>query len=149
MDIDYPVKRLNIEYFNFLVSCGSMTMIVDEESHERFKTYTLKTSIFNITMDDIHYFLDHPERRQVLLENYHKMAVRTFIKDSFEIVKTFSNEKKIFSLFAAQPWYEFARIIRNCLAHDHILHFRPRDKRVLPVRFRDHFGNGWNPFEIN
>ena len=64
MDIDSAVRRLNIEYFNFLVSCGACVTITHEEIHEVFKTYKLTTSMFEIPMDDLFYFLEDPEKRQ-------------------------------------------------------------------------------------
>ena len=33
----------------------------------------------------------------------------------------------------AAPWYQFLRIIRNCLSHDMKLHFRSYDLKQLPV----------------
>ncbi len=35
------------------------------------------------------------------------------------------------------PWYQFARIIRNCLSHNFIFVFNNYDKGLLPITWKN------------
>ena len=36
----------------------------------------------------------------------------------------------------AEPWYQFCRLVRNCIAHNFIFEFRQHDVSILPARWR-------------
>lgn len=61
------------------------------------------------------------------------MAVRTFIKEIFEVVRAYCRETGNTKKLTEQSWYQFARLIRNCLAHDHVFHFSDYDIGLLPI----------------
>lgn len=66
-----------------------------------------------------------------------KMLLRNFTLDSFEAVKGYCEETGQFAQLRSQPWYEFTRMMRNSLTHAQRWHFRDKDRRRVPVRWRD------------
>lgn len=114
-----------------------MVILANEEAHELFKKGEIKTSIYEIKMEGIGDLLDDPKTRQPLIENFGKMAVRTFIKEIFEVVRAYCRETGNTKKLTEQSWYQFARLIRNCLAHDHVFHFSDYDIGLLPISYRD------------
>lgn len=61
------------------------------------------------------------------------MLLRALLKESFELVRDYSERTKQDALFRSQPWYQFARMIRNCISHNFHFHFTPHDLRHLPA----------------
>ncbi len=61
---------------------------------------------------------------------------RNLVKESFEVVEGYACFMKIESIAQKQPWYHFARLVRNVVTHD--LHFRfgRFDRTILPVNWR-------------
>ena len=77
------------------------------------------------------------EKTKKLLNEHMKSILRSFIKDIFEIVKFYANETNQFDELKNANWFEFTRVIRNCLAHDFRIRFKEREKKILPVKWRD------------
>lgn len=66
-----------------------------------------------------------------------KMLLRNLTLDSFEAAKKYCHETGQFDQLHAQPWYQFARMMRNSLTHTQRWHFNRYDRRRLPVTWRD------------
>jgi hypothetical protein len=45
-------------------------------------------------------------------------SMRAYQHEVFEHIKAYANRTKQFELFRQQPWYQFARIVRNSFGHD-------------------------------
>lgn len=58
---------------------------------------------------------------------------RTALTDMFEMTRAYCRETNQEAILTKQPWYQFWRIIRNCLSHDFKFQFRENDKKYLPV----------------
>lgn len=61
---------------------------------------------------------------------------RAALKELFEITKHYCDTTGQMDLLMAQPWYQFWRIVRNCLSHDFRFRFRDHDRKMLPVSWR-------------
>ena len=62
------------------------------------------------------------------------MLLRNITNDSFEVIKEYCKDSSQLSKMHAQPWYDFARLVRNALTHNqHWLLNRDSDKRKLPL----------------
>ena len=58
---------------------------------------------------------------------------RNCMKELFEQVKLYGSETNQAQFVGAAPWYQFLRIVRNCLSHDMKLQFRSYGLKQLPV----------------
>ena len=58
---------------------------------------------------------------------------RNCMKELFEQVKLYGSETNQAQFIEAAPWYQFLRIVRNCLSHDMKRQFRSYDLKQLPV----------------
>ncbi|CUS32717.1 hypothetical protein COMA1_10777 [Candidatus Nitrospira nitrosa] len=67
-----------------------------------------------------------------LYDTVHRAAV----KELFEVTKNYCDSSGQNHLLAAQPWYQFWRVVRNCLSHDFRLRFTDYDRNRLPVSWR-------------
>ena len=61
---------------------------------------------------------------------------RAALKELFEITKDYCKTTSQESILTSQPWYQFWRMLRNCLSHDFKFTFSAYDKKKLPVTWR-------------
>lgn len=62
-----------------------------------------------------------------------KLHLRVFVVETFEKLKAHCNAIGQDGAFKSCDWYQFARMVRNALAHDQTWRFNKYDKSVLPV----------------
>ena len=60
-------------------------------------------------------------------------VLRNCLKETYELINLYGNETGQSTIVKAAPWYQFLRIVRNCLSHDMKLRFRKADIKHLPV----------------
>jgi hypothetical protein len=92
------------------------------KDHPEFSSFSYITYVFET--DEL---LKHATKE---LRN---AVLRNMLKESFELVKLYGDTTGQSALVMAAPWYQFLRIVRNCLSHELQLSFRPADLKVLPV----------------
>ncbi|MGB5100659.1 MAG: hypothetical protein WBN94_08700 [Methanothrix sp.] len=100
-----------------------------EESHARFGAYTVEFS-------QVKNLLVKPDDRDIAIKEFLNSQIRALIKESFELIKSYCDETKQDSKFKAEPWYQFARFIRNCLSHNFKFKFNKHDPKLLPVTWK-------------
>jgi hypothetical protein len=75
--------------------------------------------------------------KKLACSEFVKMGLRAFIKESFELIKNYTDLTNQSQKFQNQKWFHFARIIRNCLSHNFYFKFNTKDKKILPVSFKN------------
>jgi len=70
--------------------------------------------------------------KHAILE-FSKMLIRNVTIDSFEALYNYCKDNGIQSHLQSQPWYRFARLVRNCLTHTQKMHFADYQLKWLPV----------------
>lgn len=68
-----------------------------------------------------------------LSQELSKMLLRNFSADCFEAVKEYCEKSEQIKEMQSQPWYQFARIVRNSLTHTQYWKFTPYDLSLLPI----------------
>lgn len=66
-----------------------------------------------------------------------KMLLRNLTLDSYEALFRYSKDTNQLAKMRTQPWYSFARIVRNSLTHTQHWRFNSRDLSQLPVTWRN------------
>ena len=97
-----------------------------EESHAKFGTYTVE-------FKQVKKLLIKPADRDISIKEFINSQFRAFIKESFELIKNYCDESNQDHKFKAESWYQFARMIRNCLSHNFMFNFYGCEKKLLPV----------------
>jgi len=100
-----------------------------DESHAKFGTYTVE-------FKQVKNLLTKPTDLGIAVKEFLTSQIRALIKESFELIKNYCDQTNQISKFKAKPWYQFARMIRNCLSHNFKFEFRDYDKRLLPVSWK-------------
>jgi hypothetical protein len=90
---------------------------------------------YTVTFDQVAKLLKDKNDGKIVLAEFNKMLMRTTIKESFEHIKEYCQNTNQYPLFKKQPWYEFARIIRNFLSHNCRFIFNRFDQERLPIKW--------------
>ena len=78
---------------------------------------------------------DQKQRKDMLLR-YLPSLNKLLVTESFEAVKDFCIKNNKSENLKAEPWYEFARMIRKTLSHTVCFQFNKHDRKMLPVSWR-------------
>ena len=66
--------------------------------------------------------------------NANRFLTRNLLKEGFRITQSFCKAHGHSAQMISEPWYQFARMLVNCLSHDFRLQF-PQDEKQLPVSY--------------
>lgn len=73
---------------------------------------------------------------KIAFSELYDTVYRAALKELFEVTKHYCESTGQTSLLVAQPWYQFWRVLRNCLSHDFRFRFTEYDRKKLPVSWR-------------
>ena len=81
----------------------------------------------------IDYVFEDSDLLKLATGQFRNAVLRNCMKELFEQVKLYGRETNQRQVIEAAPWYQFLRIVRNCLSHDMKLRFRRYDLKQLPI----------------
>ena len=81
----------------------------------------------------IDYIFERNDLLKLATGQFRNAILRNCMKEIFEQVKLYGRETNQMQVVKAAPWFQFLRIVRNCLSHDMKLHFGSYDLKQLPV----------------
>jgi hypothetical protein len=85
------------------------------------------------TFDYITYVFGSDDLLRHATKEFRNSVQRNCLKETYELVKFYGDATGQSPIMEAAPWYQFLRIVRNCLSHDLQLRFSPYDLKQLPV----------------
>lgn len=80
--------------------------------------------------------LNDREVSQIAFGQLYETVHRAAFKELFEVTKNYCEQTTQRQKLQRQSWFQFWRIIRNCLSHDFKFHFNDYDLTKLPVRWK-------------
>lgn len=118
---------------NFILVLASTSLFSNEKSYPILNESSCKFGTYSINFKQITNMMRKKEDRGIACKEFINMGLRTLIKEPFELIKDYSGNTNQKQIFQSQKWYQFARIIRNCLSHNFKFQFNPYDKSLLPI----------------
>ena len=94
--------------------------------NELWKTASSKTAVFASHDGEVQVHLGPLTRRafeadysprEGFRKNYENSLLRTLLRESHELILWYCEESNQFSVYKAEPWFQFARILRNVISH--------------------------------
>lgn len=61
--------------------------------------------------------LTDPALRERFLRNYENTLLRALLRESHELILLYCEDTNQFSIYKDEPWFQFARIMRNVVSH--------------------------------
>jgi hypothetical protein len=122
---------------NYILGFAAISLFSNEESlpileksHAAFGKYTVQ-------FKQVKNLLSNPSDRDITIKEFLTSQIRALIKESFELIKDYCDDTNQSASFKAETWYQFARMIRNCLSHNFRFEFNKYDKTLLPISWKD------------
>lgn len=117
-----------------LVQAGIALMAAPDALERIEETFAeLKDHPEASTLLYIRYVFETDELLKHATQELRNSVLRNCLKETFELVKLYGDQINRTGSIKAAPWYQFLRIVRNCLSHDLRIRFRERDLKHLPV----------------
>ncbi len=61
--------------------------------------------------------LSRPSDRKILVEEFENVLKRALLSEGHEVILAYCEATNQFAMYKAEPWFQFARIIRNVTSH--------------------------------
>ena len=133
---DELLNGLNILLNNFLYGFVSPTLVPPEH----WKEVSGKSAVFGDVEVQLgplvrRAFEDDFTARDGFKRNYENSLLRTMMREAHELILLYCEETKQFPIYKAEPWFQFARVLRNVMSHKEggTLREWPRDLRKAGI----------------
>ncbi len=121
---------------NFILGLAAISLFGTQESYSILDKNSAHFGQYTVPFDQVSNLLRNEDDRSIAIKEFVKMLIRALIKESFELIKAYCEDTGQRTVFTSVSWYQFARMIRNCLSHNFKFEFRPNEKNLLPARWR-------------
>lgn len=121
---------------NYVLGLAALSLFASPDAYPILERNHAKFGGYSITFDQVANLLRRPADRDIAVKEFLNSQLRALIKETFELLKDYCDETNQIGIFKAEPWYQFARIIRNCLSHSFRFEFNSYDKSLLPVLWK-------------
>jgi len=121
---------------NYILGLAALSLFATPEAYPLLDKNHVSFGPYTLTFDQVATLLRKPADRDVAVKEFLNMLLRALIKESFELLKDYCDEIIQADQFKTESWYQFARMIRNCLSHSFRFEFNSYDKSLLPVTWK-------------
>jgi hypothetical protein len=120
---------------NFALAQMGIALMALPDAKERFvqAIEPLRDHSEAPSFDYITYVFESDDLLKHATTEFRNSVLRNCLKEAYELVKLYGDATGQSGIIKAAPWYQFLRIVRNCLSHDLQLHFTQHDLKQLPV----------------
>ncbi|WP_143171576.1 hypothetical protein [Rhizobacter sp. OV335] len=122
---------------NYVLGLAAMSLFAEPSSLDHLHKSQASFGSYTVKFDQVGSLLSSEATRQDAMKEFLTMLLRALLKESFEIVRDYAEKSKQDGVFRSQSWYQFARMIRNCISHDFHFRFTPHDMKKLPITWNN------------
>lgn len=135
-------KSINKEFTLTLLRCigdtytaghAALVLLNSEEAPVILRRHRVGVGEYEVDLKKVADQISDPQQRNDMLLWFLPSLNKLLVTEAFEAVKDFCTKNNVSRKLKAEPWYEFARMIRNALTHTFRFEFREYHKTVLPV----------------
>lgn len=135
---DELLKGLNIFLNNFLYGCVCPTLVPPE----LWRAVSLQTAVFGdveIKLGPLVKFARNADytAAEGFKRNYENSLLRAMMREAHELILLYCRETGQFQIYEAQPWFQFARVLRNVVSHAEGGTLRRWPKGITSVTWRE------------
>lgn len=134
---DDLISQLQNAKNNYILGLAAVSLFSNKKSLSILKESYASFGKYRVQFDQVNNLLSNLSDRNIAVNEFINSQIRVLIKESFELIKDYCADTNQNSTFKAEPWYQFARIIRNCLSHNFRFEFRSNDNKLLPVSWKN------------
>jgi hypothetical protein len=130
---DQVLSRLQFIESNFAIGLCSFAVLNRDICLKELARMDIGLGSVKFFLKDWAVALEDEEKRRLILTQFILQIKRILISETFDLVEYYSRKTRNEPLFKKQPWYNFARIIRNTANHNLIFDFSYESKSIFPV----------------
>lgn len=121
---------------NYILGLSAISVLTEPFAPEHLKNSHCTFGEYIVDFNQVANLLANGSDRSIALKEFATMLIRGLLKESYEIVRAYTKSSQQGAKFRAQPWFQFFRLIRNCVSHNFHFEFSDSDKDLLPVTWR-------------
>jgi hypothetical protein len=121
---------------NYILGLAAISLFASPEAYPILDKNQAQFGQYSVTFNQVANLLRTPADRDIAVKEFLTSQIRALIKESFELIKDYCDETSQNEAFKAESWYQFGRMIRNCLSHNFKFAFNNYDKGLLPVTWK-------------
>jgi len=129
-------ERLKTVQNNYVLGLASLALLTSESAQIQLRADSAQFGGFTVQFLQVAELMLVPTHRDDAINSFLLMLMCSLIKDTFELTRHHAKRGGVLAALKTQHWYQFARLVRNCLGHNFILEFNERDLRMMPVQWR-------------
>ncbi|MFA5423761.1 MAG: hypothetical protein WC374_07885 [Phycisphaerae bacterium] len=122
---------------NYILGLAALSVFNSGQAEPLLARHAAAFGDYTVTFDQVAELLRKKPDHEIVLSEFNKMLMRATIIEAFEHIKEYCQNTNQYPLFKQQPWYEFARIIRNFLSHNCRFIINKYDSERLPIKWGD------------
>jgi len=131
------VSQLENAKNNYVLGLAAISLFSDEKAYPILNEGSASFGQYTVQFKQVSSLLTQSADREIALKEFLTSQIRALIKESFEFIKDYCEGTNQNPTFKAEPWYQYARMIRNCLSHNFRFEFNKHDKTLLPVSWKN------------
>jgi hypothetical protein len=128
--------RLMTVQNNYVLGLASLALLTAPEAIPILQRESARFGGYDVQFGQVVALFSNTEHRDDACRSLLIMHMCSLIKDSFELCRHHCKIAGELSAMQGEPWYQFCRLIRNCIAHNFLLIFSARDITLLPLTWR-------------
>ena len=121
---------------NYILGLASISVLSEPFARNHLRKTRCIFGGYFVDFHQVATLLANDVDRGIALKEFTTMLIRGLLKESFEIVRAYTKATQQSQKFKAQSWFQFFRLIRNCVSHNFRFEFSESDKDLLPVLWR-------------
>ncbi len=126
------INQLKNTKNTYVLSLAAISLFSEENSHKHLDISSCKFGSFEIKFSVVSNLLRNINDREIAIKEFLKTHLRVLLKESFEIIKDYCENTNQRNKMTSNDWYQFSRMIRNCISHNFYFEFNDYDKTKLP-----------------
>ena len=118
---------------NYILGLASVSVLSESFAVHHLRHSHCAFGAYVVEFRQVAALLESKPDREMALKEFTTMLIRGLLKESFETVRAYAKSNQQGAKLKAQPWFQFFRLIRNCVSHNFHFEFTDDDKKLLPV----------------
>lgn len=132
-----PVLQIDRVKDSFVLGLSALMLLSTEGTPPMLENSSCCFGRHTINFDQIVESLKNPKEKKAVLDDFVKMLYRSLVQDSVFIVEDYCEKSGRISLLHKEPWYPFAKAIKNCFSSGFRFSMECVAHDSLPVRWRE------------
>ncbi len=121
---------------NFYLGLAALALFRDRAAYQPLRGLGVALSgKYGFHFSAVADLLDHSEAGPNARTEFETALLRMVLKEPFEVVRAFAEDHSRMAALRSEPWYQVARMLRNCVSHDFRIAFERHDLARLPVEW--------------